>query len=114
MTLLEVIAQANELRPNAVADDRKAEWVNELEAVFADMLGEDAPVFAYPTDTYLLIEEPYQQVYVWYCAAMIDLAQQDTDLYQNDKAVADARIAEIKALHRRKNTPAFAGNWRTM
>jgi len=114
MTLLEAIAVANELRPNAVADDRKADWIGELEAVFAEMMGEDDPVFAFPQDHALLVKSPRDMVYAWYCAAMIDLAQQDTDLYQNDKATADELIARVKAWWIRNNPPAFQGNWRTM
>lgn len=113
MNLLEAIDKANDLRPNAVRDEHKAMWIYQLEGDFAEMYGIDPPVSPYPNDDELLIPHPYDEVYVLYLCAMIDNANEEVPLYQNDMALANAAINRAKAAFRRHNRKRFH-NWRTI
>jgi len=112
--LLDAIQQADELRPNDLPEERKAAWLCSLEADFADVMGVDTPENHYPEDRTLLMPFPYDDAYVPYLAAMIDLANQDTALYANDKAVADEAAKRARARWRREHRPKSPGNWRVM
>ncbi|MBQ6552429.1 MAG: hypothetical protein IJL83_02265 [Clostridia bacterium] len=105
MKLLDAIAKANELRPNTIRDEFKAQWVRELECEVAEMIGAEMPVFDYPKDTELLMPAPHEYIYVYRLCAMIDQANEDTSLYANDMTVANNAFVAACAWWRRGHTP---------
>lgn len=103
MKLLEAIARADLLRPNAIDNSIKASWVYELEGDIAECMDVEYPVNPYPKDSEedLLMPYPKDNIYALYLCAMIDNAVEDTQLYMNDMVVANNAIDEAKAWWRR-------------
>lgn len=101
MRMSEAMERADRLRPNAVhfEDKRQALW--ELESQFAEMIREDIPNWENGDDPELIVADPYAIVYVLSLMAFIDLAQEETDLYQLDAPMANEKQAEVRALYRR-------------
>lgn len=113
MTLYEVITEADSLRPNAIDDEMKARWVMQLEAEYAELMDVDVPELMFPDDQTLLMTAPHDYSYVYYLCACIDNHNQDTALYNNDYAMANAAVDDAKSYYRRHNRPTFRGNWAT-
>lgn len=114
MTLLNAIAKANMLRPNAIDDSLKAEWVLELEGDVAELMDyepepdEDGnippfPVNPFPKDCDLLMPFPKDNIYHLYVAAMIDFVMEDTQTYINDMTVANTAKDDAFRWWRRHN-----------
>lgn len=113
MTLYEVITEVDNLRPNAIDDEIKARWVMQLEVEFAELMGVDVPELQFPDDQTLLMTTPHDYSYVYYLCALVDMYNQDTALYNNDYAMANAAVDAAKSWYRRQHRPAFRGNWGT-
>lgn len=97
MTIGELFAQIDELKPSQYDDSVKTIWLNEIEGRIvkelievcepdADMEGFEFHGYtdATPIDTELAAKEPYAVLYRYYLYAMIDLANEETDRYQNN------------------------------
>lgn len=110
MTAAEAITKADELRPNALAHNRKRDWVLGLNGEFALMMNEEIP--GPDDDLTLLIGAPYEEVYVFYLCALIDWAQEDMALYQNDWVLAQSMISEAKSWYRREHGYEYGENKR--
>ena len=105
MTLGEAIAKADAMRPNAIDELDKVRWVLELESEFAETYGVRFPEEddLHDPDYELLVRFPRDNVYPLYLCAMIDNAQEDTALYQNDMTIANQAVADVKAWYRREH-----------
>ena len=108
MKLIEVIGSIDALKKNQIEDDTKRKWISDLESLIIReiilthempewvkdkeainrYLETDGKEDVYGADTegnaVLLAEPPYDDVYFWYLAAKIDLAEGDMERYQND------------------------------
>ena len=113
MTLYEVITEADNLRPNAIDDEMKARWVMQLEVEYAELMGVPVPELLFPDDQTLLMTTPHDYSYVYYLSALVDNYNQDTALYNNDYAMANAAVDAAKSWYRRQHRPNFRGNWAT-
>lgn len=112
MTLLTAIEKANALRPNAFEDDMKADWIMGIEAEIAEMMFKDRPdreyeepENTYPADTELLMPYPHDGFYVPYLCAMIDEANEESDLYADDMAVYNSARQDACAWWNRNHRP---------
>lgn len=117
MTLKEAIAQADDMRPNAISEEKKARWVYSLEARVAETMQVQVPPFTWPLEgedegATLLMPYPYDDIYHLYLCAQIDNYNQETDLYANDASVSNAATHEALAWWRRNNPPKGGENWR--
>lgn len=101
MTLLKAIARADSVRPNALDQELKADWVMELEAEVAECMDVEFPETTFPKDMDLLMPFPYDNIYYLYLCAKIDLTMEDTQSYVNDQVVADSAIKGAKSWWRR-------------
>lgn len=90
MTLRKAIAGANKLRPNAIDDSLKADWIWELESEVAELMDTELPEMNYPEDQELLMPSPHDNIYHLYVCAMIDFYLEDTQLYINDMTMANS------------------------
>ncbi|MBQ9631431.1 MAG: hypothetical protein IJV04_00735 [Lachnospiraceae bacterium] len=98
MTVKEAIRKADAMRPNAIPDETKAAWLYEVEGELAEMMDVDAPENSWPeTDAELLMPYPHDGMYALYLMAMIDNANEETALYQNDMVIAQNAINESRA-----------------
>lgn len=114
MNIKKCIAMADELRPNTIPDEVKAGYLFKLESEIAEMMGVDTPMNAWPMDAEMLMPAPHDDIYHLYLCAMIDFANQETNLYANDMQMANAAILDAKAWYRRHNDPSKKKNWRTI
>ncbi len=91
MTVQEVIARADALRPNAVPEAQKIRWISALEAMIKDEIadthaGWDAEVpegSLLAPDDELFAPLPYDGAYVFWLLAHIDAANGEFDSYAN-------------------------------
>ena len=111
MRVKEAIKRADALRPNAIGEERKADWLYELEGRLAQTRHAPPPARSWPADSALAMPPPYDTVYERYLCAMIDLANEDTGLYANDMAVFESTYSAAVAWWRRTHCPAPAGRW---
>ena len=112
MKLKEAIKRADEMRPNAISDELKANWVQAVEGGIAELMGAILPEQTFPRDKELLMPAPFDEVYCLYVCAMIDHVQQDSEMYYNDMTLYNALMQDARAYYRRHNTPKASGNWR--
>jgi hypothetical protein len=114
MTIAEAIRQADILRPNAIPNDFKIRWCEELDGQVAEFIGEDVPeqlntlaedITEQTESRELLMPHPYEQIYVLYLMAMLNNGQEETNLYANDMAVFNEAFKEARAWWRRKFAP---------
>lgn len=102
MTVREVIAMADDVKPNAFGTDTKIKWLDALEGTLA------AEVFlmaqaeigqlrlsADDPEQELLIGPPYDDLYVLWLEAQIDRANGEYNKYQNTMQSYNARRAEF-------------------
>lgn len=111
MRVKEAIKRADALRPNTIAEERKADWLYELEGRLNQTRRVPPPARVWPVDSALGLPPPYDQVYERYLCAMIDHASEDTDLYSNDMALFEATYRQAIAWWRREHLPEEAGRW---
>ena len=97
MKVKEAIKRADALRPNAIDEEMKAEWLVRFDSEIAELMGIEAPILHWPEDQELLMPFPKDEIYPLYLMARIDLANEETALYQNDMIVANQAITESKA-----------------
>lgn len=114
MYLKEAIKRCDQMRPNTIDEEMKAEWLYELEGRLAHVMNAPSPERVWPEDSELSMPAPYEQVYERYLCAMIDLANQETDLYANDAAFFEQTWAEATAWWNRTHRPEPSQNWKVM
>ena len=103
MNLLKAIARADSVRPNAIDNDLKADWIMELEAEIAECMYAELTENTFPNDMELLMPYPHDNIYYLFLCAKIDFAMEDTESYVNDMAAANQAIDEAKKWWRRHN-----------
>lgn len=116
MTISDAILKADELRPNAITAETKAGWVNELNAQVSEYMDTNMPpVLPVNSATQLLMPYPYDNIYVHYLCAMIDSAQEEFSLFNNDMAVYNNAIHEAlnwwRRHHKKESINAIRGVW---
>ena len=111
MTIAKAIQEADENRPNAFTDDRKVRWLAELDGTIAaelmHMSEEDLEQLEYdPVDdanTELLIDFPYDKMYLPYLIAKIDELNGEYGRYANSSALFNAAYNDFAVW--------FLSNW---
>jgi hypothetical protein len=99
MTLSELIAYADAVKPNAFDAATKTVWVNEVEGMVQTdvMLLASEDVIAYTaadTDTELLAAPPHDKLYRSYLCAMIDFNHGEYDRYNNSMTLFNTQYSE--------------------
>lgn len=101
MTLEDVLAWVDSIKPNAFSDNEKTNWVNEVEGmVQTDVFlwaPEEIIVYDYETDKdkELLAQPPHDKIYGAYLTAMIDFANGEYNKYQNTMQMFNAHFGEF-------------------
>lgn len=89
MTLSQVIAMTDEIKPNAFSNETKTAWVNEVEGMVQTEIFLLAPIeiiqydYAADKDKQLLVYPPHDKLYGPYLQARIDFANGEYDKYTN-------------------------------
>lgn len=115
MTLAELIAYVDQIRPNAFDKDQKTGWINEIEhKIYEQVLNKavgntttDPTPYSYDlnAETALLVEETHRDVYVTYLLAQMDYANMEIDRYNADAAMHQAAWQDYAAEYRRNHLP---------
>lgn len=115
MTLAELIAYVDQIRPNAYDKDMKTGWVNEIEHKVYDQvvhkavgnIKTDPTPYLYDMDneTELLVDDTHRNVYVTYLLAQMDYANMELDRYNADAAMHQAAWQDYAAEYRRNHLP---------
>lgn len=108
-TVNTVLAEVHQVRPDVYGDELLTSWLSELDGKLStELLKMEAPVqYSYPDDgeTELLVPHPYDNLYVLYLIAMMDLYNREIDLYQNDMQVFNRAWSEYASQYRRTHLP---------
>lgn len=93
MTIGEIIANVDDVKPNAFSEEAKTMWLNSLEGRILTevmlMSAHEVQPYSWPEcESFTpLVEPPYDDLYGMWLAAQIDLANGEYDKYQNSMAV---------------------------
>lgn len=121
MKIIEAIGIVNELKPNAYSQDRKVEWLSALDSMVQRLVydkHENSPscgFVGYPNDvdpdTDLLVNG-YDQMYVRWLAAQIDLNQGEFAKYNNSIEMFNAEWDKFTGEYNRTHMPITGGHGR--
>lgn len=112
MTVKQAIDSIDALKPNAFSNDQKTAWLNICEGKLQTevLLWDPAEVvqYGYAADKNkeMLLDPPYDQLYMDYLAARIDLANGEYEKYQNSQTVFNAGWTDFKQWFIAKYRPA--------
>ncbi len=112
MTLSQVIATVDEIKPNAFGDISKTMWMNEVEGLIQTevMLLPAEGCIRYDansdTDTELLVKAPHDKLYWVYLCAMIDFANGEYNKYQNTMQLFNTYFGEYMRWYAMRYHPA--------
>ncbi len=114
MTLGECIRRADALRPNACAEQEKAQWVLELEGelerdFFARYEDWTPPEKDPGRAGTLLASGPFEELYVFRLLARLELADREWESRDAYNALADQLLSEFKKAWHRAHTLKTAG-----
>lgn len=116
MTIQEVIARVDSLKPNTYTQEQKIKWLNNIEMTikaeildthegsesYADFTGYNADT---PLDTELIVDEPYCVLYERWIEAQIDYANGELDRYQNSFTMFNVAYSDYARYYNRNHTP---------
>ena len=115
MTVQEAINQVNDLKPNYYSDEHKIRWLSRLDKQIRKEIidtHEDAPEEEFTgydtetdTTTVLLVPEPYDEVYIHWLAAQIDLNNAEYERFNNDNALFAAAYNAYASAYNRDHMP---------
>lgn len=115
MTLAELIAEADQVKPNQFEKEIKTRWVSEIEQTVKEQIldraegskgGAFAP-YSYDEDQEreLLIPDQYADVYIHYICAKIDYYNREFAGYNNAAALHEAALNDFAAFWKRTHRP---------
>lgn len=112
MTIAEVFADVDELKPNQYDDAIKIKWLNELEGrIYTEIfnINEFKPYsLSEDFDAELTAKEPYSNIYKLYIMLMIDYTNAEFTRYAQSLAMFNQAYQEYanymnRTLHKEKN-----------
>lgn len=99
MTPKDVIKRVNEARPNDLTNAQKMDMISRLDAEAVKDASEylaQPLIYEFDSDQELCIPFPFDDCYILYCFAQMDLTLADMQMYQNDSAAFNARYQEYQ------------------
>lgn len=115
MTIEEVLAEIEEIKPNAYDNNMLITWLSELDGrIFEDVvkthhreIDDTMPYFEPYTNTSqeLLVKFPHTDIYRNYLSAMIDYSNGETDRYQNSMLVFNSAYTSFVNDYNRTHRP---------
>lgn len=112
MNIGQCVARVDTLRPNAISEGEKIRWAYDLDAQLRrEFYPRYAPVGRASADTeevgknYILSASgPYEELYVFYVAGKVDLANQELELYNADTALFRSALDDFRKDYHRTHT----------
>ena len=117
MTVIEAIEEVDNLKPNLFGVPNKIAWLSRLdyrvyrelwETHQHDTLPEFNGYTKDDTDTELLVEEPWSEMYVFYLAAMIDFNNMEYDGFNASNAMFENKWSEYANHYNQEHMPLTA------
>lgn len=114
MTIREAIAQLDNIKPNVYDLPTKVKWLESLDLKIKTNIidthvgGEAVAMPKYSPaniDQELLVGGVYDEMYIHWLKAMIDLSNNEYDLYNNEKAVFESLYVEFENYYNRTHMP---------
>ena len=120
MTVAEIIAEVQRVKPNQYPKETLTRWLSQIEGQAVEQVINHAVDTDIEFDKYdyeldqekeLQIPDRYSDVYIHYLSAQIDQANREFASYNNDVALLEAAWREFGAwhirTHRQKHTAVF-------
>ena len=116
MTIQQAINQVDDLKPNYYSDEHKIRWLSRLDMQIRKEIidsHEGAPEDPFPgydenTDTestVMLVPEPYDELYIHWLAAQIDLNNAEYEKFNNSNALFSATYSAFANAYNRAHMP---------
>ena len=115
MTILEAIGRVNESKPNSILNTMKVKWLSIIEwKIMRELVEthEDSDKISYsgynektPLDTVLLAPAPYDEMYVHWLEAQIDLTNGEIGKYNNSMSLYNAEADAFYRYYKRTHKP---------
>ena len=118
MTVNELIAKVDALRPNAAAPAQKTAWLSEVDGkISREILRQETPAsYVWPEDgdRELLVPAPYDRLYEHYIMAMMSYYESEYDALNVSSALFEEAYGEYARLHRREHRPPGRAGFEVM
>ena len=115
MTILEVLAKVNKLKPNGFEQTEKIDWLSTCEwnikrEIIDTHEGFNEVTFTgynenTPTETVLIAPAPYDELYIRWLEAQIDYANGDIGRYNNSIALYNEAVSSFRNYYNRVHKP---------
>ena len=110
MTAGEAIAKADGVKYNSFTEAQKLSWLQTIEKMLREtvlVLYKNPPEEhqSFTTATELYIHSPFDEMYVSWLYAKIDLGNNEYERYNNDVIIFETQLKEWKAWMIRNNVP---------
>lgn len=117
MTIAEIIARVDALKPNKFTEAQKIGWLSDCDsAIFKDIIstherqeGDPETFSGYAADvdqnTKLLVDAPHELLYRYYLEMQIDQGNMDMARYNNSAALYNQWLANLAGYYNRTRMP---------
>lgn len=108
-SLKSIIEQLDRIRPNEYTNEEKTQWVSNIEVQIAkEIFGATVSEYDWVTDQEetLLLEAPYEDVYIFWLLAQIDFHNGEFNRYNNELGNFHERLSDAQATYIRERRPA--------
>lgn len=116
MTIDEIIANVDEIKPNVYTDEDKTKWISDLDGKLCrEVMHRDSVAgYEYPrdADTQALVGAPYDDIYTFYLMAMIDFCNKDYGMYMNTMEMFNNAFDIFAKQYIRNNMPPNSGGFK--
>ena len=118
MTINELIAKVDALRPNAYTPAQKVDWLTAVDGkISTEIQGAATPViYTWPDDgdRELLVAPPYDRLYEHYILAMMDYYNSETDAQNVSTILFEEALGEYARQYRREHRPTARTGFEVM
>lgn len=115
MTIIEAITNTDALKGNTCTMDQKINWLSRVDSMVKRLIidlhegAEEIQFAGYgrdtDTETVLLVPEPFDEMYIRYLEAMIDLTHGEIERYNNDMDLFNTAFQTYRAYYTRTHMP---------
>ncbi len=115
MTIIEAINKVDALKPNSYTQHDKISWLSQLDGLIKKQIidthegGESVVFNGYneetPLDTVLIVEAPYDAVYLTWLEARIDYTNGEYAKYNNSAMAYNNDYSAFERYYNRQNMP---------
>ena len=115
MTIIEAINRTDALKQNLFSQEQKVNWLSKVESMIKRLVidthegGENAAFTGYdkntPTETVLIVPEPYDELYLRFLEAQIDYHNREISSYNMSVELFDAAYQSFADFYNRTHLP---------